>query len=33
VLEDKTLEDLEAEIQELKEARETGDIDGIDTEA
>jgi len=33
VLEDKTLEDLEAEIQELKRARETGDIDGINTEA
>jgi len=33
VLEDKTLEDLEAEIQELKRARGTGDIDGIDTEA
>lgn len=33
VLEDKTLKDLEAEIQELKRARGTGDIDGIDTEA
>lgn len=32
VLEDKTLEDLEAEIQELKTAHENGAV-GVDTEA
>jgi hypothetical protein len=32
VLEDKTLEDLEAEIQELKTANENGAV-GVDTEA
>jgi len=34
VLEDKTLEELEVEVQELKRAREAGAaVDGIDTEA